>query len=121
MSKTSPKQRWHAQKRAFLHKVALALNLATDQRDVRSSFGGPAVGGEVILHTDRIYVHLKCPVSDYGSDPTAHLYDDAGFIRTVTSRKDYQGGPNHPIPRGAAQSIPQMVCLIAKLAHPAQR
>jgi hypothetical protein len=93
--KGSPKQRWHAQKRAFLGKVAKLLGLTTGQRTISSNLGGPAVGGEVSLHTDTIYLWLKCPITGYGSaDPTAHLYEGVGIARRCKGRKDYTGECN---------------------------
>ncbi len=53
--------------------------------DVRSCLGGPAVVGEVILHTDKLYVQF-C-TSGFGG-PIRFMY------RTCKGRKDYTGGHN---------------------------
>ena len=53
--------------------------------DVRSCVGGPAVLGEVVLHTDDLYVCLCV-----SSDPEPLFY-----FRTCRGRLDYAGGTNN--------------------------
>jgi hypothetical protein len=65
--------------------LARALGLPRGSFDVRINPGGPAVGGDVILHGERLYVSLS---------QTA-LGPDFGFMwRTCRGRKDFAGGPN---------------------------
>ncbi len=65
--------------------VAARLGLNEDQYDVSINPGGPAVPGDVYLHTDTLYVNFG--VSSLGPD--------MGFMyRSCKGRKDYTGGPN---------------------------
>jgi hypothetical protein len=74
------KRRFHVVGRTLLARVARELRLSTANRDLRSSFGGPAVMGEAILHADEIYVSIS---------------DRDILVRTCSGRKDYSGGRNH--------------------------
>lgn len=80
------KRDWKREGTKTLRQLAKDLGLAKGTYDVRFCEGGHAVTGECILHSDSLYVCL-----------TPRL-DDAGFARSVTSRKDYVGGMNHSIP-----------------------
>lgn len=73
------KEKFHSVGRAFLRKLAKHLDI---QADVRSCKGGPAVGGEVILHSDKLYIQLSAD-----SELRA-------LIRSCNGRKDYVGGRN---------------------------
>lgn len=74
------KAKYHRLGRAVLKD--LADQIGTDERDIRSCKGGPAVLGEVILHTPHIYIMIG------GLNPSQVMY------RTVDGMKDYRGGTN---------------------------
>ena len=78
----SNKEEFHKQGTRLLKKVLSELGV---DGDVRSCKGGPAVCGEVILHTDKVYVCLCVP--SFGA--ALQFY-----FRTCRGRRDYSGGPN---------------------------
>lgn len=82
------KLNWHKRARVALHHVAFRLNLKSADYDLRSNKAGPAVSGEVILHSDKLYV---CVLQ------TATGSSDF-YARTCNGRRDYQGGANHWLP-----------------------
>jgi hypothetical protein len=80
------KRLFHTRARSQLRRLAVALGLEPGSYNLRSNYGGMAVSGEAILHTDRLYVQVSQPV-------TGH---DSGILfRTCTGRNDYVGGPNN--------------------------
>lgn len=80
------KRLFHSRTRRRLRQLAAALGLASGAYDLRSNQGGIAVSGEVMLHTDRLYVQACQPA-------TGH---DTGILfRTCDGRKDYVGGRNN--------------------------
>ncbi|WP_454887925.1 hypothetical protein [Sphingomonas oryzagri] len=79
------KRTYHAEGRRALLRLAGALSLERDAFTISSCLGGPAVSGEIALHTDELYVMI-------GIDwPEEHRHV---LFRSVTSRKDYTGGRN---------------------------
>lgn len=81
------KDKFHrAAKRALNHIAKNLLGLTKDQFEVRSNKGGPAVSGEVILHTDTLYVQVSKSLMGPGSEI---------MYRSCKGRKDYCGGQNH--------------------------
>ena len=80
------KRAFHVEGRTAMHRLASALGLAAGTFDVRSNKGGPAVSGEVTLHSDDVWVQLS--LSSCGAD------NEVTF-RRVQSRRDYVGGRNH--------------------------
>ncbi len=76
------KEEFHRLGRAVLRGVLGHLGV---EGDARSCKGGPAVAGEVVLHTADVYVQLG--VSSFGGG-LRFLY------RTVEGRDDYAGGAN---------------------------
>ena len=78
------KEQFHTTGAARLRAVAKALGLAPGEFSVRSIRGGPAVRGEVILHTDKVYVQL-C---------NGWSHDAKLLVRTCQGRRDFTGGPN---------------------------
>jgi hypothetical protein len=65
--------------------IAGKLGLNEDQYEVRINPGGIAVSGDVILHTDKLYVNFS----------KSCLGPDQGFMyRSCNGRKDYSGGQN---------------------------
>ena len=89
------KSSFHATARARLRKLATAISLPKSAYDLRSNKGGIAVSGEVILHTDALYVLVLQSCDGMGI-----------LIRTCNGRKDYTGGPNHWIPLAMLDDIP---------------
>lgn len=81
-----PKRDFHLAARRQLRRLAEALGLAPGSYDIRNNAGGVAVSGEIILHTDRIYIHVSQPA-------TGH--DTGVMFRTCQGRRDYCGGPNN--------------------------
>jgi hypothetical protein len=80
------KRLFHSRVRSQLRRLAVALGLAPGSYDLRSNQGGVAVSGEIILHTDRLYVQASQSVMGH----------DSGILfRTCNGRKDYVGGPNN--------------------------
>ena len=79
----SSKAKFHRDYARVLRRVAAELGLSKGSYDVRSNKGGPAVLGEVTLHSEGLYVQVGC---SYG-EPTV-LY------RSCKGRRDYTGGQN---------------------------
>lgn len=65
--------------------LAVKLGLHEDQYDIRVNEGGIAVSGDVILHTENLYVNLS----------QSSLGPNQGFMyRSCKGRSDYTGGRN---------------------------
>ncbi len=62
------------------------LGLADGTYEVRSNKGGIAVGGEVTLHADHLYVQISQSCFGRGKEI---------MYRYCKGRKDYCGGHNH--------------------------
>lgn len=82
----SVKDKFHSHGKAFLKELAKALGLSTQQFDISSNRGGPAVSGEVTLHADSVYISLSESCTSRG---VGMLY------RSCKGRKDYSGGTNN--------------------------
>ncbi|RIV81865.1 hypothetical protein D2V17_16510 [Aurantiacibacter xanthus] len=80
------KATFHAEGRKAIKRLAAALGLARGSHQVRFCQGGIAVAGEIILHSDQIYVQLSIGLMGRGHDV---------MFRRVEGRNDYTGGPNH--------------------------
>ena len=76
------KEAFHRKYKSKLRAIAKALGLTVGTFDVRSNKGGPAVLGEVVLHSDTLYVSVG------GLDATRVMF------RGCKGRKDYTGGVN---------------------------
>jgi hypothetical protein len=101
----------HVTGRAFLKTLAADLQLPASSFEIRSNKAGPAVSGEVTLHSDTLYVQVYEPLT-WGRGLSI-LY------RSCTSRRDYCGGVNHWTSiRKVAESYPQFVDECRKLAAP---
>jgi hypothetical protein len=78
------KKAFHTAGKAFLRSLAKELG-NTDTCDIRSCLGGPAVLGEVILHSEKLYVSI-------------FEHDLHGGVRvlyrTCRGRQDFTGGMN---------------------------
>jgi hypothetical protein len=80
------KRVFHSRARSQLRRLAGALGLQPGSYELRSNYGGIAVSGEAVLHTDRLYVQVCQPA-------TGH---DSGILfRTCNGRDDYVGGSNN--------------------------
>lgn len=80
------KAEFHRLGRLVCKEIAKALELPTGTFDIRSNKGGIAVSGEVMLHSDSLYLQLSEGV-DFG--------DGRKFMfRYCNGRKDYSGGAN---------------------------
>jgi hypothetical protein len=77
------KDRFHTVYKKRLREIAEALGLSKSEYDLRSNKAGPAVLGEVILHSDRIYLQV------------GGLNQNQVMYRSVKGRKDYTGGTNN--------------------------
>lgn len=84
------KDAWKRAGRRVLRQLAKDLSLSGGTYKVRVHEGGPAVSGDCILHSDKLYVCLTHSLSGC---------DDAGYARRVKSRADYQGERNISIPK----------------------
>ena len=80
------KRLFHGRARSQLRRVASALGLKPDTYDLRSNQAGIAVSGEIILHSDHLYVQVS---------QSAMGYHSGVLFRTCKGRKDYVGGPNN--------------------------
>jgi len=78
------KELFHKSARSLLNKVAKELGYQKTQFNIRSNKGGPAVLGDVILHSDNLYINLG------GS-----YCNDKFMYRKVKHQKDYTGGTNN--------------------------
>lgn len=79
------KKAFHSKWKKNLKILAKKMNLNDADYEVRSQLGGPAVLGEVILHTTWFYVMVGEPL--YGGNQNV-------MYRTCKSMKDYSGGRN---------------------------
>jgi hypothetical protein len=78
------KEAFHRRAKAVAKLIAAELGLAPGSYDVRSNKAGIAVGGEVTLHSDTLYVQF------------GQGFNREGFLyRSCRGRKDYTGGSNH--------------------------
>lgn len=102
----SRKRRFQRRGLAFLREVARYLPPSHGPVDVRWNPGGPAVSGDLILHSDRVYLCID-PTMLYGRN-------QVGYCRPVTSRKDYTGGPNHPLRLETIQQGPEAVAQVLR-------
>ena len=80
------KRTYHAEGRRVLKRLAQALSLPDEAFSISSCLGGPAVSGEISLHTDDLYVMIGI---DWPEERRHVLF------RRVAGRTDYTGGPNH--------------------------
>jgi hypothetical protein len=79
------KRMWHLQGRRILMHIAAKMGLTEDEYEISNNYAGPAVSGEITLHTDFVYIQFS----------QSSLGPDWGFMwRSCNGRKDYTGGPN---------------------------
>ena len=79
------KRRFHRLGKAVMRMIVRELGLGESEYSISSNMGGMAVSGEVILHSDHLYVQFS---------QSAFLHD-AFMYRTCDGRKDFCGGMNH--------------------------
>lgn len=103
------KRRFHITGRTRLKALAAELGLAPGSFDVRSNLGGIAVSGEVILHSQNLYVQICQPATGANTGI---------LIRTCKGRQDYTGGTNNFGPLSLLDCIHNLaVCCRAVLAR----
>lgn len=79
------KEDWLKTGRKILKELAKELNLPEGSYDVSINRAGPAVSGDVILHSEKLYVDFS----------QTCLGPSFGFLwRKCNGRKDNSGGPN---------------------------
>lgn len=81
------KTEFHKLAKAELRKLVKNLGMTRGTYDIRSNLGGDAVAGEVILHTEKVY--LQIITKGFGEKGLCVMY------RTCKGRKDYTGGQNN--------------------------
>jgi hypothetical protein len=50
------KRMWHLQGRRVLMHIAAKMGLTEDEYEISNNYAGPAVSGEITLHTDFVYI-----------------------------------------------------------------
>jgi hypothetical protein len=100
------KRRFHTTARSRLKKLAAELALPSGSFDLRSNKAGIAVSDEITLHHDRVYIQ----VGQFGMSSGHGI-----LIRTCKGRKDYTGGPNHPVALTMLDDIPVTGAMVPRL------
>lgn len=80
------KKLFHSEAKRCLRNLADALGYDRCDYDLRSNIAGPAVSGEVTLHSDEIYVQVGC--TGYGNGV---------MYRRCNGRRDYTGDRNNHV------------------------
>ena len=94
------KKRFHREAKKLLRIVAKTMGLSTKDYDLRSNVGGPAVSGEITLHTDNVYVQVSQSYMGNGKNI---------LVRACDGRKDYTGKVNHWAPVTALSDTHQFI------------
>lgn len=79
------KEHWHRLGRSLARTLAAKLGMLKGTFDVRSCKGSSTVLGEIILHSDWLYIQFG--ISCFGGE-SQFMY------RTCNGREDYTGGMN---------------------------
>lgn len=79
------KRSFHTEAARALRDVARSMGIPRDGYDLRSNKAGPAVSGEITLHSDKAYIQI--------SEPFVAGHEI--LYRSVASRTDYTGRRNH--------------------------
>jgi hypothetical protein len=80
------KARFHQLGKKVLRDVAKRLGLVKGTYDLRSNLSGIACSGEIVLHSETLYIQLS----------QSALGNSFGFFyRSCRGRKDYTGGCNN--------------------------
>ena len=80
------KKAFHSEARKALARLAEALGYERGDYEIRSNPGGVAVSGDVILHSDELYVTVSCG----GFSQNGEI-----MYRRCNGRRDYTGMRNH--------------------------
>lgn len=96
---------FHREGRRVLREVAKRLGLAPGSFTIRSNMGGVAVCGEVVLHSDKLYINLAAE---------GHPSNRTFWFRRVSGRpakrgERYFSGPNHHMTFGALTDLDEAV------------
>jgi hypothetical protein len=78
------KERWHRLARRVAKALAERMDLQKNQYSIRYLRGGPAVSGDTILHSERLYVNFS----------VCHCGRDHFMYRSCKGQQDYTGGTN---------------------------
>jgi hypothetical protein len=93
------KDDFHRKGKKVFRRVAVCMGLRPGEYNVRSNKAGVAVSGEIILHTDSVYLQLEQSI----------LGDDSALLmRSCKGRNDYVGGMNHFAPIDALSDLEQL-------------
>lgn len=87
--------------------MASRMGLNEDQYDVRVNKAGPAVSGEVVLHTEDHYVFLG---------QFSGILEPGFLVRSCKGRNDYTGGRNHFVKWEDLRDLDKVVRFIKSLA-----
>lgn len=101
------KERFHLESKRALRILARELKLSPGNFDIRSSKGGVATSGEILLHSSTLYVqiHATWPYSG------VHL-----LYRRCTGRFDMTGKANHFAPIHALLDLKTLVRRLTTVA-----
>jgi predicted transcriptional regulator len=90
---TVVKDQYHKLGQKVLKQLARDLNLAEGTFDIRSNKAGIAVGGDITLHADHIYINI-CATSVTSSTVNGFSQHCRVMYRGCDSRTDYRGHRN---------------------------
>ncbi len=95
------KEYFHREGKKTLREVAKRLGLVPGSFEVRSNQGGVAVCGEVVLHSDSLYINLSAE---------GHPSNRTFWFRRVSGRpakrgERYFSGPNHHMSFGELMDL----------------
>lgn len=78
------KKKFHRVAKKVLKSIAQQMGLGKADFEIRSNMSGIASSGDVILHTDKLYISISEP---FGGGQEV-------MYRSCDGRKDYSGGQN---------------------------
>lgn len=81
------KSEFHRLGKKYLKRLASIMELGAGEFTIRSNKGGIAVLGEVILHSNNLYIHVG---GSYGNERF--------YYRCVKGQRDFTGGANAWMP-----------------------
>lgn len=97
---------FHRAARQRLTHLAARLRFAPGSYDLRSTFGGIAVSGEITLHDEAVYIQVCQP---------ATRHDTGILIRTCRGRDDVCGGTNHFEPLRLLDDLPALTTRVRRV------
>ncbi len=110
------KDAYHRLGRRILRQLARDLGLTTGDFDIRSNKGGIAVGGDITLHGEHIYVSISS-MAVPSLSITGQFENQRVMYRSCKGRKDYSGGHNQWC-QIAELTDPRVLEHMRRLAHP---